>query len=361
MYSKVYSAGLLGLEAQVIQVEADVSNGLPVFNMVGFLASAVKEARERVRISLQNSGFRFPAKRITVNLSPADLRKDGSGFDLPIAISLLAAFGMIPFLKLKQTMIVGELSLDGKVRSIHGVLAMAILAKEKGFSTIIIPGQNSYEAAMVDGIDVIGVECLSEVVSYMKDELTIPPIQVDYNEEMRKKSEDIDGLDFDEIVGQDCAKKVLEIAVSGGHNVLMIGPPGTGKTMLASRVPGIMPPLSRTESLELTRIYSVAGLLGEENPFMLRRPFRAPHHSITSPAFAGGGKNPIPGEITLAHNGVLFLDELPEFSRNTLEILRQPLEENKINLSRLGYSYEYPADMILIGAMNERTTKMIQS
>ena len=346
MYSKVISGAVYGVECKLIQVETDVSDGLPMFEMVGFLNSCVKEAKERVRTAMKNSGFSIPPKRITVNLSPADIRKEGSSYDLPIAVSILLSMNKISLKRIEQTLIIGELGLNGTVKRINGVLSVVHLAKEKGLSECIVPKENEKEASIVSGIKIIAVKNLKEVYEYLAGILEIVP-SCFVNDEIEKE----EWVDYSEICGQTLAKRAIEVAVAGKHNVLLVGPPGSGKSMMAQRIPTIMPDLTFEEGLEITKIYSISGML-EDGGIVKKRPFRSPHHTIPKTALVGGGRIPKVGEITLAHGGVLFLDELLEFDKSVIELLRQPLEEKKIMINRIYGNFCFPADFMLVVALN---------
>lgn len=352
LFASVLSAAISGMEVCPVQVEADVSSGLPCFTMVGFPSTQVKEAQDRVRTALKNNGISLPPKKVTVNLPPADLRKEGAGFDLPVAAAVLAASGFIEPQLLRNVMVVGELSLNGEVRSVSGVLPRVIRARELGCRYCIIPFENLAEGALVKDMKVVGVQNIKEVLKLVSDPDAFGKENQFSEENSEENQAEENLLDFGEICGQESARRAAEIAVSGFHNILFIGPPGTGKTMLAKRIPTIMPSLTFEESLELTKIYSIAGLLSSKRPLIKARPFRSPHHTSSSAALAGGGRIPGPGEVTLAHRGVLFLDEMPEFARGSLEVLRQPLEDKQIQLSRASGTYVFPAGFILVAAMN---------
>ncbi len=351
MFVRGYSGAVVGIEAIKVSVEVNMGEGGLGLFLVGLPDNAIKESQERIRSAFENSQLRMTAKKMVVNLAPADLRKEGSGFDLPIAVGMLGVMEQVMHDKFEQTMFLGELSLDGTLRAIKGALPLAVEARRSGLKYIVLPEENALEAAVVDGIEVLGVKNLREVADWMNGVAQIPPTK--YNrEESLNDEESLYREDFSDVKGQAHVKRAMEIAAAGGHNVIMVGAPGSGKTMLARRLPTILPPLELEEALETTKIHSVAGKLGLKLGLMHQRPFRAPHHLTSQVALIGGGQSPQPGEVSLANNGILFLDELPEFGRNVLEVLRQPLEEKRITISRAKYSVEYPANFTLIASMN---------
>ena len=350
MLVKLFGAAVQGIEATIVTIEVNSSRGIKFF-LVGLPDSAVKESHERIMSALQVNDYKFPARQIIINMAPANIRKEGSAYDLPIAIGILASNENIKSDKLAHYLLMGELSLDGSLQPIKGALPIAIKAREKGFKGLIVPRQNAREAAVVNNLDVYGVDNIRDVIGFLNDELTLEPTIVNTREEFYQNQNSFE-FDFADVKGQENVKRALEVAAAGGHNLIMIGPPGSGKSMMAKRLPSILPPLSLSESLETTKIHSVAGKLGSQSSLIAQRPFRAPHHSISSVALIGGGQNPQPGEISLAHNGVLFADELPEFNRNVLEVLRQPLEDRKITIARAKYSVEFPCNFMFVASMN---------
>lgn len=355
MLAQTFCASTFGVDAHVIDVEINISGGMPKYFLAGLPDRAVQEARTRIEAALKNTGVDFPRGRITVNLAPADLPKEGNAFDLPIAIGLLAASGQMNKQLLKETLLLGELALDGSIRPIKGALPIAVTAKERGFKQLLLPKENAIEAAVVDGLDILPVEHLGETFRWFNNEGKIAPESIDVKQlfgSNREKSL----VDFSDVKGQENVKRALEVAAAGGHNIIMVGPPGSGKTMMARRLATILPPMSLEEALETTKIHSVAGLLPKKGGLVIHRPFRSPHHTVSDVALVGGGSNPMPGEISLAHNGILFLDELPEFKRSALEVMRQPLEDGLVTISRARRTVSYPSKIMLVASMNPSPT-----
>ena len=350
MLVKTFCAEVMGLEATTITIEVNMTRGM-MFHLSGLADTAVKESYDRIRAAITNIGFKAPTADLTINLSPADIRKEGSGYDLPLAVGILAAHGKIDDTMLSDFIMVGELGLDGKIKPVSGVLSVAIRAQKDNFKGMIVPQENAREAAVVNDLEVYGMDNLADVINFLNSYHDFEPTIVDTRKEFYEHQYSYD-LDFADVKGQESVKRAMEVAAAGGHNLIMIGPPGSGKSMMAKRLPSILPPLSLTESLETTQIHSVAGKLPGDTSLISQRPFRSPHHTVSQVAMTGGGNRALPGEVSMAHNGVLFLDELPEFSKTTLEVLRQPLEDRKITISRAKYTVEYPCSFMFVASMN---------
>lgn len=350
MLVKTYSAAMTGLEATVVTVEVSTCRGV-MFHLTGLADTAVRESQDRIRAALENNGFKFPVADITVNMAPADIRKEGSSYDLPIAIGILASTGTVSTDALDKFVLIGELGLDGKMNPVRGALPVAIKARAEKFKGLIVPSANVREAGVVNNLDVYGMDNIMDVIGFLNGTKTFEPQNLDTRKIFFEQQSDFE-IDFADVRGQESVKRALEVAAAGGHNLIMIGPPGSGKSMMAKRLPSILPPLSLSESLETTQIHSVAGKLSSDTSLISRRPFRSPHHTISPVALVGGGSNPQPGEISLAHNGVLFCDELPEFNRSVLEVMRQPLEDRRISISRSRYAVDYPCSFMFVASMN---------